>query len=277
MFISEIVIIDQLNFFVEIADNRRPFPASQSEAMQENLWSLTAILTKSRIDNANPRSSTLNRFVVMLLQNLNESYDIISISSYLCRRRTRCASPSIFWHNTPRSSSVSTPRSLGSSVSERPRQMTSNKWPISNVSSRKHWGKYSPQSIHNVFLRFILYHFRPGQNGRLIAHDIFWCIFVNKKFCILVKILLKFAPKVPIDNNPVLVQIMAWCRPGDKTLSELITVSLLTHIGVTRPQWIKGTLRPMWRIYISNYIPHYFVGYRISYDKLNFRNTVYKK
>ena len=32
---------------------------------------------------------------------------------------------------------------------------------------------------------------------------------------------------------------MAWCRPGDKPLSEAMLVSLLTHICVTRPQWIK--------------------------------------
>ena len=31
-----------------------------------------------------------------------------------------------------------------------------------------------------------------------------------------------FVPKGPIDNIPVLVQIMAWCRPGDKPLSEPI-------------------------------------------------------
>ena len=45
-----------------------------------------------------------------------------------------------------------------------------------------------------------------GQNGRHFADDIFRCIFVNEKFCILIKISLKFVPKGPIDNNPVLVQ-----------------------------------------------------------------------
>ena len=34
---------------------------------------------------------------------------------------------------------------------------------------------------------------------------------------------------------------MAWRRPGDKPLSELMMVSLLTHICVTRPQWVKWT------------------------------------
>ena len=40
-------------------------------------------------------------------------------------------------------------------------------------------------------------------------------------------------------NIPALVQIMAWRRPGDKPLSEPMMVSLLTHICVTRPQWVK--------------------------------------
>ena len=55
------------------------------------------------------------------------------------------------------------------------------------------------------------------------------------------KISLKFVCKGPIDNNPALVQKMAWRRPGDKPFSELMMVRLPTHISVTRPQWIKWT------------------------------------
>ena len=44
--------------------------------------------------------------------------------------------------------------------------------------------------------------------------------FVNKKFCILIIISLKFDPKGPIDNNSALVKIMAWRRIRDKPLSE---------------------------------------------------------
>ena len=53
------------------------------------------------------------------------------------------------------------------------------------------------------------------------------------------KISLKFVPKVPINNIPALVQIMTWCRSGDKPLSEPMMDSLLTHICVTRPQRVK--------------------------------------
>ena len=60
----------------------------------------------------------------------------------------------------------------------------------------------------------------PAQNGRRFADDIFRCIFLNEKFCILVKISLKLVPKGPIDNEPALVQIMAWRRIAGKPLSE---------------------------------------------------------
>ena len=60
--------------------------------------------------------------------------------------------------------------------------------------------------------------------------------FLNENVQIPIKILLKFVPRGPINYIPALVQIMAWCRPGDKPLSEPMVVSLPTHICVTRPQ-----------------------------------------
>ena len=80
---------------------------------------------------------------------------------------------------------------------------------------------------------------RPRQDGRHFADDIFTCIFFKENCCILIKFSLKYVRKGPIDNNPALVQIMAWRRPGDKPLSEPMMVSLLTHICVTRPQWVN--------------------------------------
>ena len=80
---------------------------------------------------------------------------------------------------------------------------------------------------------------RPRQNGSRFADDTFKHIFLNENVRISIKISLKFVPKGPINNNPSLVQIMAWRRSGDKPLSEPMMVSLLTHICVTRPQWVK--------------------------------------
>ena len=63
--------------------------------------------------------------------------------------------------------------------------------------------------------------------------------FFNEDALISIKISLKFVPMGPINTIPALVQIMAWRRPGDKPLSEPMMVSLLTHICVTRPQWVN--------------------------------------
>ena len=78
---------------------------------------------------------------------------------------------------------------------------------------------------------------RPRQNGRLFADDTFKCIFLNENIRILIKISLRFVPKGLINNIPALVLIIAWRRPGAKPLSELMIVTSLTHICVTRPQW----------------------------------------
>ena len=79
---------------------------------------------------------------------------------------------------------------------------------------------------------------RPRQNGCHFADDVFKCIFLNENVWILLKISLKFVPKGPINNIPSLVQIVAWRQPGNKSLSEPVMVSLLTHICVARPQWV---------------------------------------
>ena len=57
--------------------------------------------------------------------------------------------------------------------------------------------------------------------------DIFKYIFVNEKFCILIKISLKFVPKGPIDNKTALVQVMAWRRRGDKPLPEPVLTQFI--------------------------------------------------
>ena len=52
---------------------------------------------------------------------------------------------------------------------------------------------------------------RLRQNWRHFADDIFKCIFLNENIWISLKIRMKFVAKVPINNIPALVQIMA-CR-----------------------------------------------------------------
>ena len=54
----------------------------------------------------------------------------------------------------------------------------------------------------------------------ILADNIFKRIFLNENDRILIQISLKYVTRSPIDNlnKPALVQVMAWCRTGDKPL-----------------------------------------------------------
>ena len=56
----------------------------------------------------------------------------------------------------------------------------------------------------------------PGKFDHHFADDLFRCIFVNEKFCILIRISLKIVPKGPIDKKSALIQVMAWHWTGGK-------------------------------------------------------------
>ena len=68
--------------------------------------------------------------------------------------------------------------------------------------------------------KYALTHLPLDKMAAISTYDIFKCIFLNEKFCILFKISVEFVAKGPIDNIPALVQIMAWRRIGAKPLSE---------------------------------------------------------
>ena len=102
---------------------------------------------------------------------------------------------------------------------------------------------------------------RPRRNRRHFADDIFKCILLNENVRISIKISLKFVPQGPINNILALVQIMDWRRPGDKPLSEPMMTISLTHICVTRPQWVNKVFRikKMVTIAFANVYHDYFV------------------
>ena len=83
---------------------------------------------------------------------------------------------------------------------------------------------------------------RLRRNGQHFADDNFKRILLDENIWILIWISLNFVPKGSINNIPASVQIMAWCWPGDKPLSRPMMVILLTHICVTRPQWVKSVI-----------------------------------
>ena len=56
----------------------------------------------------------------------------------------------------------------------------------------------------------------------VLADDNFKYIFLNENDRTPIGISLKFVSRGPIDNKPALVQVMAWCRIGDKPLPELM-------------------------------------------------------
>ena len=100
-----------------------------------------------------------------------------------------------------------------------------NQWPINHQQvanqSWTHWGRDKITAI---------------------SQTTFSNTFSWMKTLVWIKMSLTFVPKGPINNIPALVQIIAWRLPGDKPLSKPIVVSLLMHICVTRPQWVKHFL-----------------------------------
>ena len=117
---------------------------------------------------------------------------------------------------------------------------------------------------------------RARQNGRHFVDDIFQCIFVNANVWIPIKISSQFVPKGPINNIPVLVQIMARRRPSDKPLSESMLVNLPTHICVTRPQWVMASSQD--DVMLRGNFPHHRVLHEgnppATYHKLSVTLTL---
>ena len=77
-------------------------------------------------------------------------------------------------------------------------------------------------AVYRYWDALLFTHLRLDKMAAIPTDDIFRRIFLNEKFCILITKWLKCVPKIPNDNNAVLVYIMAWRRIGDKPLSELM-------------------------------------------------------
>ena len=76
---------------------------------------------------------------------------------------------------------------------------------------------------------------RPRQNGRHLTDAICKCIFLNEDIWISINISLKLCLMVKLTIFQHLFRL--WI--GDKPLSQPMMVSLLTHVSVTRLQWVK--------------------------------------
>ena len=98
----------------------------------------------------------------------------------------------------------------------------SRSWPIQLPVYVTHWGRDKMAAIFQM----------------TFSNGFSWLKIMK---LISINISLKFVSRGPINNIPTLVQVMAWRRPGDKSLSEPMMVTLPTHICVTRPQWVNVT------------------------------------
>ena len=96
-----------------------------------------------------------------------------------------------------------------------------------------------------VILHWLLFHgtqfynintLRPRQNGGHFPDDIFKWIFLMEMYEFRVE---QHWSLLLGDNFSTLVQIMAWHRSGDIPMSEPMMDTLLTHVCVTRPQWLN--------------------------------------
>ena len=98
-------------------------------------------------------------------------------------------------------------------------------WARQNFAGHIHLKNHVPDGHVNEMLNVNVKHWSSptGRNGRHFADDNY--IFLNQNDRILIRISLKFVPRSPADNIPLLVQIMAWCQSGDKPVSE----PMLTH------------------------------------------------
>ena len=72
-------------------------------------------------------------------------------------------------------------------------------------------------AVSNIVIYFTMW---PRQNGCHFPDNIFKCIFLNENVWIAIEISLKFVPKGQINSITALIQMTAWCRPGDKPLSQ---------------------------------------------------------
>ena len=88
-----------------------------------------------------------------------------------------------------------------------------------------------------IFSRFSTHWGRDKMTEILQMHIQMHSLAAN--ICILIDIPLKFNPKGPVDKIQPLVQIMMWCWPGNKPLSEPMFQSLLMHLCGSWPQWVN--------------------------------------
>ena len=115
--------------------------------------------------------------------------------------------------------------------------------------------------------KHVLIWLRLRQNSHQFPDNILKGISWMKIHEIFITISLQLIPKRLIHNIPALVQIMAWCPPGDKPLSEPMILSLLTHISHLNELRHSGIEVKLFALFLDRFISNYhlFVMYLILF------------
>ena len=108
---------------------------------------------------------------------------------------------------------------------------------------------FSLESVPNALVQICLINsLKPRRSRRHFADGIFKRIFLKENVRNSIKISLNFVPQSPIDNIEYIY---------NKPLSEAMMVSLLTHICVARPQWVKPQVgRGIYLTHTPLVVPH---------------------
>ena len=93
-------------------------------------------------------------------------------------------------------------------------------------------GWVSLKCISKNLHRELLSHLGRDKNGRPFPYGIFKCIFLNENVYISIQFALKFFPRAHLTI------FQHWFRKSLGTVQAPMSVSLLTHKCVTRPQWV---------------------------------------
>ena len=122
----------------------------------------------------------------------------------------------------------------------------------SSADQRKHQGSASLAFVRGIHRRPVNSPHKGPVTRKMFPFD---DVIMMKIFESRLRFHWSVLPKGPINNIPALAQMMAWRQPGDKPLSKLMMVSLMTHICVTRPQWVNTATTPK--------LPNNFVQKRV--------------
>ena len=103
---------------------------------------------------------------------------------------------------------------------------------------QNYWPRYVHRNSRRSSMWRVLRHIntlRARQSCRRLANDVWNKFSWIKIWCILIHI---SKGSSPADSKPASVQIMAWCRTGDKQFMNQWWFGLLTRICVTRSRWV---------------------------------------